>query len=133
MAITVPVGKAVRPDHLAQLEDYMANRPGDWRVFSANVDAATYTLAADIGDAYLTVTVQLDTEPLFDMNRADEAESNGKRFGDGKIVARIPMHLLYANEAGNIGQALDEGDRKHVRRVLNDSEFFKFRSHRGKL
>lgn len=133
MAITVPEGKAVRPDHLAQLEDYMANRPGDWRVFSAHPEDATYTLAADIGDAYLTVTVQLDTEPLFDINRAEESESNGKRFGDGKVVARIPMHLLYANEAGNIGQALDEGDRKHVKRVLNDSEFYRFRSFRGRI
>ncbi len=131
--ITVPEGHVVRPDHLAGLEAYLADKGGDWRVFSAKPDIATYTLMQDIGDAFVTVTVQLDTEPLFDMNRADEAESNGKRFGDGKVVARVPLHLLYSNEGGNIGQAMDEGDRKHVRRFLNDREHYKFRTFRGSL
>lgn len=131
--ITVPPGKTVRADHLAQLETYMADKGGDWRVMSANVDAATYTLASDVGEAYAVVTVQLDTEPLFDMNAADLNDSNGKRFGDGKVVARIPMHLLYAEDAGNLGRAMAEGDRKHVRRFLNDSENYKFRTFRGKL
>jgi hypothetical protein len=131
--ITVPPGKTVRPDHLAQLETYLADRGGDWRVFTAHPDIATYTLMQDIGEAFVTVTVQLDTEPLFDMNRADEAESNGKRFGDGKVVARMPMHLFYTKEGGYLGQRLAEGDRKGARRFLNDSENFRFRCFRGKL
>ena len=131
--ITVPPGKTVRPDHLAQLETYLADRGGDWRVFTAHPDTAIYTLMQDVGDAFVVCTVQLDTEPLFDMNRELEINSQGKRFGDGQRMASVPLHLAYTKEGGYIMQRLDDGDRKGVRKFLNDSENYKFRTFRGKL
>lgn len=116
----------------------MEDKPGDWRVFSANPDSGSYTLIEieQEGEdkAFLvTYKVQLDTSPLFDMNHEDLVDSNGKRFGDGKVIARVPEHLLYSNEAGNLGRAFAEDDKAHVRRVLNDPDYAKFRSFRGRL
>lgn len=123
----------VPPDDRAALIAEMADKPGDWRVFSANPQTGVYSLMADIGEAFVQYKVQLNTQPIFDMNREDENDSTGKRFGDGKVVARIPDHLLWSNEAGNLGRAFAEDDKKHVRKILNDSDFAKFRSFRGRL
>lgn len=138
MAVVVDPNVYVPPDHLRMLESHMASRPGNWRVFSARPDTMTYTLLEieqeNENKAYLLkCTVQLDTQPLFDLNHEDEVESNGKRFGDGQVVARLPEHLLYAPELKEIGRAFDEGDLKYARKVLNDPDFKRLRSFRGDL
>lgn len=132
--VSVPAGVAVPPSHLSALRSLKASENGDWVLFSGSPETATYTLHLDIGDAVVHHTIQLDTGSLFDLNNQDEIDSQGKRFGDdGRVVARIPMHLLYSDETGNIGRALDEGDRKKLRHILNDSDYRKFRSFRGRL
>lgn len=138
MGIVVPKDVFVPANDLRALEQEMSDKPGDWRVFDAHPDTGTYTLMtplnrADPESPWLGYKVQLDTEPLFDMNNEDEVESQNRRFPDEVCVARVPDHLLYANEAGNIGQAVAEGDWKHVKKILNDSDFSKFRSFRGRL
>lgn len=134
--VTVDPGQNVPPDDLVALRREMADKPGNWRVFSMQPDTGTYTLFTNIDgdpDRWLGYRVQLNSEPLFDMNNEDEIASQGKRFGDGQIVARIPMHLIYSNETKEIGKAFDQEDRAYARKVLNDGDFRKFRSFRGKL
>ncbi len=133
MAVIFPPDVFVPPDDRRALLGEMAGKPGDWTLFSSYPAASTYTFVADVGDALIQYKVQLDTEPLFDANREDETDSLGKRFGDGRVVARVPEHLLWANEGGNLGEAFAEGDRKHVKKILNDSDFRKFRSFRGAM
>ena len=135
MSVTVPNDVYVPPDDLAALEREMSDKPGNWRVFSAHPDTGIYTLMADAGDGkhMISCKIQLDTEPVLDWNNEDEIESHSKRFGDGQVIARVPDHLLYANEAGNIGRAFAEGDMNHVRKILNDSDYRRFRSFRGCL
>lgn len=128
---TVRSEEVIPPAHRAALENFVGT--GDWFVLVADTETATYELVTDIGEALVTCSVQLDTEPLFDLNNEREIASQGKRFGDGQIVASIPHHLLYAPEAGNIGHAVREKDWAHVNRKLNDADFRKFRTFRGRL
>lgn len=124
----------VPPDDMAVLADFVSGRPGDWQVMSSEPDFGTYTLYLDVGDGHaVTCKVQLDTEPLFDQNHADEAASQGQRFGDGKVVARIPLHLMYGSELKEVGKAMDVGDQRYVAKVLNDPDFKKLRSFRGRI
>lgn len=111
----------------------MSNRPGDWHVLLAHPGEGKYTLACDMGASVAVYSMQIDTSPLFDLNNSDENDSTGKRFGDGQVVARFPDHLLYSPELKEVGKAMDEGDRKHLRKVLNDPDFRKLRSFRGRL
>jgi hypothetical protein len=133
MAVVFPPDVFVDPADKPMLLQHMMDKPGDWKLFSSYPAAATYTFHADVGEAIIQYKVQLDTSPVFDANAEDLNGSTGKRFGDGQIVARIPDHLLYSPELKNIGQAANEGDWKHVNRVLNDGDFSKLRTFRGKL
>ena len=133
MAVSFPPDVFVDPSDRSTLLQHMMDKPGDWKLFSSYPATATYTFVADIGDALIQYKVQLDSEPIFDMNAEALNNSTGKRFGDGRVVARIPDHLLYSPELKNIGTAASEGDWKHVNRVLNDGDFSKLRTFRGKL
>jgi hypothetical protein len=69
------------------------------------------------GESFTIETVQ-DVEPLLDLNKADlNNVTNSDRFGDGKIVARIPM-VIY-------DQWLREGiahDETALKAKLNDPD-----------
>jgi len=124
----------VPPADMKALADFVSGRPGDWRVMSSEPEYGTYTLYMDIGDGNaVTCKVQLDTEPLFDQNKADEAASHGQSFGDGKVVARVPLHLMYGSELKEIGKAMDCGDKNYIAKILNDPDFRKLRSFRGRV
>ena len=133
MAVVFPPDIFVPVADKPALMREMMDKPGDWTLFSSYPAESTYSFVADVGDALIQYKVQLDSDPVFTLNNEDEIDSQGKRFGDGRVVARIPQHLLFTNEVGNLGQAFAEGDRKHVRKVLNDSDFRKLRSFRGTL
>ena len=133
MVLRVDSDVIVNPGDLQALRSYLSDKNGDWRLIGSEPDFGTYTLCMDIGDAFVIHKVQLDTEPLFDMNVADETASHGQSFGDGKVIARIPDHLLYSPELGNVGRAIQEGDRKRVGRILNDPDYRKLRCFRGRM
>ena len=133
MSLRIDPDVIITPHELVALRGYVDGLNGDWLLIGSEPDFGTYTMCMDIGDALVIHKVQLDTEPLFDMNAADEKASHGQRFGDGKVVARIPDHLLYSPELGHIGQAIQEGDRRHVSRILNDPDYRKLRSFRGRI
>ena len=75
-------------------------------------------------------TQHLVTGDLMDANRKAEADSNGVRFGDGKVVARIPEHILYAS---GLAQAVRERDKRWISRFLNNSDNSGFRTFRGRV
>lgn len=76
-----------------------------------------YFHASDDGDSFTIETVQ-DVEPLLDMNKADMNEvGNFDKWGDGKLVARIPM-VIY-------DQWMREGitdDQAKLKAKLNDPD-----------
>lgn len=61
-----------------------------------------------------------DNRRLFD-------ESSNKRFGDGKIVGRIPLNILYRDVVPRIQQ----GDQEFLKWFLNKSDNRMYRTFRG--
>lgn len=56
-------------------------------------------------------------------------ESDGQRFGDGKVVASVPMHVW----AREIAPRVKDGNQSSLKRWLNASENAGFRTFRGKV
>ena len=134
MGVRVPADVYVPPKHLAAIEKYMWDYAGDWHVIRALPDTGDYALQCEIDDKMgAVVNVTLDIEPILDLNAEAYNDSNGKRFGDGQVIARVPMSLLYNGALEGLGRALNEGDRTKVKRVLNSSDYRKFRSFRGHI
>jgi hypothetical protein len=66
------------------------------------------------------------TQQFLDACADDRAASSGTRWGDGKIVGRIPMHLLHDENLG-LGDALRAGDTSYLGRFLEENPKLKTR------
>jgi hypothetical protein len=82
--------------------------------------------------SYIQRTEYLAEETLVESNRRAFDESQGKRFGDGRIVARIPLNVLFGS-GSEIAARLKEGDRDHLKWFLNRDEARPWRRFRGRL
>jgi hypothetical protein len=75
-----------------------------------------YFIPSEDGDSF-TIRTEFDPTPLFDINKNDINEAGSSRWGDGKLVARIPLPIYY--------DWLRKGyirDSKKLRALLNDSD-----------
>lgn len=59
-------------------------------------------------------------------------ESDGKRFGDGRVVGRIPLNMLF-DPHSELATKIREGDRDHMKWFLNNSDNRMFRTFRGQI
>lgn len=70
-------------------------------------------------------------EPILEANAERRAESDGKRWGDGQVVAAVPNCLLYGD--GYYAKARQNRDSAAMKKFLNDRDNFKLRTKEGKL
>ena len=70
---------------------------------------------------------------IFSANHEANVATQGQKFGDWVRVASVPTHLTHGDALGGLGQAVRERDRKHIARVLNDSDNLKLRTSRGRV
>lgn len=85
----------------------------------------------DNGDGSFTTCNQSLIDPILELNAERRAETAGKRWGDGQIVASIPNALLYGD--GYYAQARAAGDKDAMKKVLNDRDFYKLRVKEGRI
>lgn len=76
-----------------------------------------------IGTEYYAV------EHFFEENALHLRESDGHRFGEGKRVASIPMHIW----SRVIAPAQREGDMAWIKKWLNDFDNRPFRTFKGRV
>lgn len=74
-------------------------------------------------------TENLVEEDLLAHNRERLNDSQGQRFGDGKVVASVPLNVFYRDFASR----LREGDTDFMRWWLNNDENRPYRTFRGKV
>jgi hypothetical protein len=135
------MGWDVPSTHIAALETQMASMPGNWFVIDAQPFEGKYCLRMEVeppkGDKpgkWAIANVTLDIDGILEANTQMLNDSQGQKWGDGKIFARIPLGLRHGkNMLRGLGDAADVGDMKYVKKVLNDGEFRKFRTFEGKL
>lgn len=74
-------------------------------------------------------TENLAEEELLARNRESLNDSHGKRFGDGKVIASIPLNVFYRDMAPR----LKDGDEDYVKWFLNHDQNRPYRTFRGKV
>ena len=77
-------------------------------------------------------TEYLADAQLIEENRFLFNESEGQRWGDGQIVGRIPLNVLYSSQH-QIAEKLREGDRDHIRWWLNSEHARPYRTFKGRV
>ena len=76
-------------------------------------------------DGSTTIYARQDVTELLDVNKALFHEHSHEPMKDWVPLARFDDVSM---QKMNIGRAIAEGDRKHVKKILNDSEYSKFRT-----
>ena len=100
----------------------------DWQLYEATPEYRRY--AADDGNGNMVIkTEYLGDEALLEQNRQAYNDSYGQRFGDGKVVASIPLNVYFRT----IAPRLAEGDLDYVKWFLNSEQGRPYRSFRGKV
>jgi hypothetical protein len=97
----------------------------EWKVLKRDEDG-TVTYFMDLGDRW-AIKTETPVDALLDWNRAEYNASNGKQFGDGKVVARIPENLFY----DKLVEPMRQRDRRWLKKFLNDADNRAFRTFRG--
>lgn len=108
------------------------HRPStDWQFFGWDDLKLILQWARTTADDKLEIlTQQFGTDALLDHNRELESASNGRAFGDGQIVARIPETIFHSS---GLARAVREKDRRFIGRFLNDADNSRFRTFRGNV
>jgi hypothetical protein len=104
---------------------------GSWEVFEVTPEYRRSRLWID-DRSYIQRTEYLAEETLVESNARAFDQSQGKRFGDGRIVARIPLNVLYGSKS-EIAVKLKQRDLDHLRWFLNRDEARPWRRFRGRL
>lgn len=103
----------------------------DWEVFEVTPHYRRSRLWID-ADSYIQKTEWLMEETLIDHNQERLKASEGKKWGDGRVVARIPMNVLYGSE-NQLAEKVKEGDREHLDWWLNSERAKPWRTFKGKI
>jgi hypothetical protein len=74
----------------------------------------------------------LADDELIEDNKRLYNESEGKRWGDGQVVGRIPLNVLYSSQH-QIVEKLQEGDRDHIKWWLNSEHARPYRTFKGRI
>lgn len=101
---------------------------GDWEVVSV-VDGTRVSRLWISEEQYIERTEFLADPELVAMNQQSFNDSQNQRFGDGKVIARIPMHKW----ARELAPRQQEGDKDFTKWFLNHEDNRPYRTFRGKV
>ena len=108
-------------------------RATDWQLVSDDGSVRTYHQYTDLGDGRTAVTIRQEwhSHEAYLKQAADERSANaGKRWGDGKIIGRLPMSLYFSS---GMAEARKQGDEAWVKRFWNDSSHKYLRTFEGQV
>lgn len=93
---------------------------------------AVYERNADGSVVYVYRRTPRALTPFLEDNRRSFDDSSSKRFGDGKVVASIPLNVLFDPNT-QIAEKMREGDNDHLKWWLNQSDNRMYRRFRGQI
>lgn len=103
----------------------------DWRLFQETPSFRRYLAFLPDGRQVMKTEYLADNE-LIEQNKALRNESDGTRWGDGQVVGRVPLNVLFSSQH-QIAEKLREGDRDHIKWWLNSEHAAPYRTRRGKI
>lgn len=108
----------------------------EWKLVEVTEDFVRYEAPLErlaSGDVvYVRKTVPRGLTAMLEDNKRSLDDSYGKRFGDGQIVGRIPLNVLF-DPATQIAEKLREGDSDHMKWWLDSEAALPYRRFRGRM
>jgi hypothetical protein len=101
----------------------------NWRLVDKTPLKAVWWL--DMGNGQYIQKTEYFTEELIADNRRQQVDNLNEKFGDGKIVARVPMNIAFGNSY--FSDALKNKDENAMSKWLNDKDNEAFRTFGGKV
>jgi len=107
---------------------------GSWTPFEWTDDYVRSFTVVNVGGTPVRAerTQYLADDLLQKANTQEYNESDGKRWGDGKVVARVPLNVLF-DPKNQLAEKIKEGDRDHMSWWLNSEQARPFRTFRGRM
>jgi hypothetical protein len=103
----------------------------DWKLYEVTDHMRRWIAQLDDGRSVMK-TEYLGDERLVEENKRSFNDSDGKRWGDGQVVGRIPLNVLYSSQH-QIVEKLKEGDRDHLKWWLNSEHALPYRTFKGRI
>jgi hypothetical protein len=103
---------------------------GAWRLLAHDPETGVKHWWLDLGNGQAVIRTDTPVDELLEENAARYNDSADRRFGDGQIVASIPLDIYVHS---GLREALLQQDRRFVSRWLNDSDHRRFRTFRGRI
>lgn len=114
---------------MTRLPDFNRNASGgDWELYEVTEHCRRYRLEIEPGK-FIIKTEWLSGDDLVEDNKALFNESEGKRWGDGQVAARVPLNVFYRD----IAPRLKGGDDEYVKWFLNNEKNRSFRTFKGRV
>lgn len=101
-----------------------------WELYEVTPLYRRFMCVIDDKGSIAIKTEFLADDKLIADNQQEFNDSYGKRFGDGKVVARIPLNVLFSQQS-EISKKLKEGDDDHIKWFLNSEQGRPYRTFRG--
>jgi hypothetical protein len=119
------MGKVLTREELARLPDHV------WELESVSTDGLrhTYVYYDLANDKAYRKTTNLVEEDLLKVIHEERADNEGRRWGSGKIAARVPMNV-YMQEFASRRR---EGDNDFAKWWLNHENNQVYRTKRGRV
>lgn len=123
-----------RPDNKTRDELLAALPEESWTPFEWGDDYVRSVTYLDIGGVMTEAwrTQYLADDLLQKANTEEYNDSETKRWGDGRVVARVPLNVLY-DPKNQLIEKMREGDRDHMKWWLNNPDNTPFRTFKGKV
>ncbi len=102
---------------------------GDWQVFEVTPHYRRSRLWLD-ETRYIVRTEYIADAALLEANRQAFNTSEGKRWGDGQVAARIPLNVFFNSD---IARKIKDGDRDHLKWWLDRDEAKPYRTFKGRI
>lgn len=104
----------------------------DWKLVDHDPVTSISTYQKLEGDTLIVRQYYEAAPQLFEQNAKLRNETSGKRWGDGQIVASIPLPELFSDNT-YVGRAFKQGDMQSVKKFLNDPDNIRYRLKEGNL
>ena len=101
-----------------------------WIPFEVTADYVRSYAMVDLNGTQVRAerTQYLADELIQKANKQEYDESDGKRWNDGRVAARVPLNVLFN---GELGMHLKRNDHDGVKHWLNAEENKKWRTFKG--
>lgn len=100
-----------------------------WRLLDEDPETGQQLWIREEDDGELMFKSITPVGALLEANKAAFNDSEGKRWGDGKVVASVDLPTYY----NKIVPAKQNGDDAWIKRFLNDSDNRAYRTFKGKI